>query len=1518
MGAETSTPRSRRTRKKTLVWLAVATATAAALVLGASGAFGGPSPSTFQLDGDATTQPGVSGDDWDKVFAGTSGAFSSAFIPYSQEGPSKDQTFWVQSTKVSDPISSWQWNTSDTTNDKADITDAFAAAYKSGTDTIMYFGLDRYDSSGDANVGFWFLKDPSFSLNPDGTFSGAHQNGDVFIKSEFLNGGGIANPVAYQWQNGSLQLLANGALCTSQAQTFCAIDNDGASGRPGAISVPWSYTGKNLGSGQTQIGANGFFEGGIDLAQLFDVNSLPCFTHFVAQTATSSGNSETLKDLAVGSVQSCGTIELRKHWIGTPSTATLTVKDSGGNTVASKTVSADGSTGETEVHFGTYSLSESVTNAGSYTSSLACFDDLNHNGTQDQGEPAVASGSGSVSVGIGDHVVCTYTNARNPHLTLQKVVTNDDGGTAQPTDWTLSATGGSDSFSGKGSASQDVTAGVAYTLAESGGPSGYTAGAWSCDGGSLSGNRITLAAGDNVTCTITNDDQPGTLTVVKHVVNDNGGTATAGDFTMNVTGTGADPASFPGNENGTTVTLHAGSYSVGESGPTGYTAGYSSDCQGTIALGQSKTCTVTNNDNAPSLTLVKKVVNDDGGTATADQWTLTATGPTNLSGTTPVTSGAGFAAGTYTLAENGGPSGYTAGPWHCDGGPQTGNSISLALGQNATCTVVNDDNPATLVVVKKVVNDNGGTATPGDFTMNVTGAGATPASFPGDANGTSVTLQAGSYSVGESGGPAGYAASYSADCRGTIALGETKTCTITNDDEPAHLIVVKHVVNDNGGTAHAADFSLTVDGVTASGGTTFPGAEAPGTDLTLTSVGSYSVSESGPAGYAASQSADCTGTISLGETKTCTVTNDDQAPSLKLVKNVVNDNGGTATADQWTLTATGPTRLSGTTPVQSGAGFAAGSYTLAESGGPAGYTAGDWQCVGGTQDGSTITLDLGDSAVCTITNDDNGPSLHLRKTVVNDNGGTAKATDWTLTATKAGAQTPTLSGSTPVDSTASFGSGTYTLAESGPAGYTASGWSCALTGTDTPVPVTAGAVTVGLGDNVTCTIVNDDDAPTVTVQKRLLPSTDTGTFDFSLTQGGTTQVLGNGGRGYGSGGSTGAVEVSTGSLTIGESGHGSTDASDYASSWSCSSDRGRSAEGSGTSISLTGLQLGEHVTCTFTNTHLATLIVKKVVDNSNGGGTKEPGDFTLHVQMGGVEVPGSPQPGSAAGTTYLLLPGTYTVSEDAVSGYSLTHVDGCLPDGSVTLGAGDTVTCTLTNTSAAPPPPPPPPPPAPKVDIQITKTATPNPATLGHQVTWTMVVTNNGPNNATGVTVADPVPAGMTFVSVTTSRGTCSGGELVSCQLGDLAVGSSATITLVTTATATGSITNTATTVAKEQETNTQNNTASFTVTVNGPFTPPVTYCTAVAVTPKQLLVGHRNVMTMTVSQHGQRKAGVRVRIKGSTVSVVTKRSNGHGVVKQALKPMKPGIIVFRPVATKTCKNARVGVIGVFSPPVTG
>jgi len=168
------------------------------------------------------------------------------------------------------------------------------------------------------------------------------------------------------------------------------------------------------------------------------------------------------------------------------------------------------------------------------------------------------------------------------------------------------------------------------------------------------------------------------------VVNNFGGTATAADFTMSVTGNSPAPASFAGHESpGTVVSLGAGSYSVAETGPSGYSSSFSTDCTGSIAVGQTKTCTVTNSDIQPRLTVTKVVLNDNGRTATVASFTLTV-------GTTTVSSGvqAGFNAGTYTVSESG-PSGYAA-TFSGDCDAQT-HQVALAVGDVKSCTITNDD-----------------------------------------------------------------------------------------------------------------------------------------------------------------------------------------------------------------------------------------------------------------------------------------------------------------------------------------------------------------------------------------------------------------------------------------------------------------------------------------------------------------------------------------------------------------------------------------------------------------------------------------------------------------------------------------------------------------------------------------------------------------------------------------------------------------------------------------------------------
>ena len=65
---------------------------------------------------------------------------------------------------------------------------------------------------------------------------------------------------------------------------------------------------------------------------------------------------------------------------------------------------------------------------------------------------------------------------------------------------------------------------------------GDTASAWSCVGGTQTGSAVALALGQSATCTITNDYAPAHLTLVKTVVNNNGGTAVTASFTLSAAG----------------------------------------------------------------------------------------------------------------------------------------------------------------------------------------------------------------------------------------------------------------------------------------------------------------------------------------------------------------------------------------------------------------------------------------------------------------------------------------------------------------------------------------------------------------------------------------------------------------------------------------------------------------------------------------------------------------------------------------------------------------------------------------------------------------------------------------------------------------------------------------------------------------------------------------------------------------------------------------------------------------------
>jgi uncharacterized repeat protein (TIGR01451 family) len=111
-------------------------------------------------------------------------------------------------------------------------------------------------------------------------------------------------------------------------------------------------------------------------------------------------------------------------------------------------------------------------------------------------------------------------------------------------------------------------------------------------------------------------------------------------------------------------------------------------------------------------------------------------------------------------------------------------------------------------------------------------------------------------------------------------------------------------------------------------------------------------------------------------------------------------------------------------------------------------------------------------------------------------------------------------------------------------------------------------------------------------------------------------------------------------------------------------------------------------------------------------------------------------------------------------------------------------------------------------DLAVTKTDSPDPVSRGGTLTYSIVVSNQGPDSATAVQVTDPLPSSVRFVSVATTAGSCSeADDIVTCSLGDLANGGSITVTITVTARRTGTATNTVQVSSSSPDPNLANNT---------------------------------------------------------------------------------------------------------------
>lgn len=207
------------------------------------------------------------------------------------------------------------------------------------------------------------------------------------------------------------------------------------------------------------------------------------------------------------------------------------------------------------------------------------------------------------------------------------------------------------------------------------------------------------------------------------------------------------------------------------------------------------------------------------------------------------------------------------------------------------------------------------------------------------------------------------------------------------------------------------------------------------------------------------------------------------------------------------------------------------------------------------------------------------------------------------------------------------------------------------------------------------------------------------------------------------------------------------------------------------------------------------------------------------------------------------------------------------------------------------------------------------PVKAGARIGFTVDVKNNGPGDATGVKLTDPLPAGPGAGVTWAIDGTVGGpshfvlsgarrSQSLALASSTLPAGADYTvhITAQTSQSLCGAYRNTATLTTANANNPTATAEESCQRTV-GPV------CVKVSkVAPKRLFVGRRAKLTIHLTKRGKAVKGVRVRIKGPKIDVRTKASNRKGVIKRSVKVKKKGIVRVSAIAAKRCNTKRIHV----------
>lgn len=195
-------------------------------------------------------------------------------------------------------------------------------------------------------------------------------------------------------------------------------------------------------------------------------------------------------------------------------------------------------------------------------------------------------------------------------------------------------------------------------------------------------------------------------------------------------------------------------------------------------------------------------------------------------------------------------------------------------------------------------------------------------------------------------------------------------------------------------------------------------------------------------------------------------------------------------------------------------------------------------------------------------------------------------------------------------------------------------------------------------------------------------------------------------------------------------------------------------------------------------------------------------------------------------------------------------------------------------------------------DLSVSMGSAPSPVEVGKNLTYTIIVTNNGPADATNVTLTDVLPAGVVYVNGTASQGTVLQDQgTVTANLGTIVPGASVPVTLVVTPMASSRLVNTATVASSEIDDNGGDNSATSIV-----FASPADVGVQMSVTPGTVLAGDPFTFTAFVTNNGTAlasnvnlsdtlPAGLQLVSATSSQGVVTTLGNGTRVAIGTLLP---------------------------------